>query len=395
MMKLSQMTGPISRPTSDSTDTPTDAADPMPSPSVKTRVRGAARWLVLSALCSGAAVVAAAMSVPAPFLLAPLLVGLLFAVSTRAAAPFPRRTHRVSQAMVGVLMGSYLAPAALSRVAPSVGPLLLVTVASVGVSLLTAYALTRTGRVSAPSATLGMAPGGSAAIVAVAEDLKADSRLVAFTQYLRVAMVAVSAPLVVRALQQSSNIAPGGGTTSAVHHLHIGPNSLSSALVLLAVVVVGMRAGPLVRLPAPALLGPMLLTAMVTFGGVAEGFAPSGILKDLVFMAVGLEVGLRFTRHSLSHVRRLFVPVLLATVAVSLACAGLSWWLASAMHIPLMDAYLATTPGGINAVLATAVATHADLPLISSVQSLRLFAVVLVTPPLLRLGTRMFARSIA
>jgi uncharacterized membrane protein AbrB (regulator of aidB expression) len=65
------------------------------------------------------------------------------------------------------------------------------------------------------------------------------------------------------------------------------------------------------------------------------------------------------------------------------------------MHIPLMDAYLATTPGGINAVLATAVATHADLPLISSVQSLRLFAVVLVTPPLLRLGTRMFARSIA
>jgi membrane AbrB-like protein len=139
----------------------------------------------------------------------------------------------------------------------------------------------------------------------------------------------------------------------------------------------------------------MLLTALVTFSGVAHGFAPSGALKDLVFMAVGLEVGLRFTRRSLAHVRRLFVPMLLATVAVSLACAGLSYWLALAMHIPLVDAYLATTPGGINAVLATAVAADANLPLVSSVQSLRLFAVVLVTPPLLRLGTWMFARSIA
>jgi membrane AbrB-like protein len=156
-----------------------------------------------------------------------------------------------------------------------------------------------------------------------------------------------------------------------------------------------MWAGRLVRIPAPTLLGPMLLTALVTFSGMAEGFAPSGILKDLVFMAVGLEVGLRFTRRSLNHVRRLFVPMLLATIAVSTACAGLAWWLASAMHIPLVDAYLATTPGGINAVLATAIAANANLPLVSSVQSLRLFAVVLVTPPLLRLGMRMFARTTA
>jgi hypothetical protein len=288
-------------------------------------------------------------------------------------------------------MGSYLAPAALSRVAPSVGPLLLVTVATVVFSLLTAYALTCTGYMSAASATLGMAPGGSAAIVAAADDLKADSRLVAFSQYLRVALVAVSAPLVVRTTRQSSNAATGGNDP-AVIDLHFGPDSPQALLILLAVVVVGMSVGRLLRLPAPFLLGPMLVTAVVTFGDMAHGFAPAGILKDLVFMAVGLEVGLRFTRRSLAHVRRLFVPILLATVAVSVACAGLSWWLASAMRIPLMDAYLATTPGGINAVLATAVATHANLPLVSSVQSLRLFAVVIATPPLLRLGARMFAR---
>ncbi|WP_051766148.1 AbrB family transcriptional regulator [Streptomyces sp. NRRL F-5135] len=49
-----------------------------------------------------------------------------------------------------------------------------------------------------------------------------------------------------------------------------------------------------------------------------------------------------------------------------------------------MDAYLATTPGGINAVLATAVSGHADVAVVSTVRSLRLLLVVLVTPLITR-----------
>ncbi|MCW2898640.1 MAG: rane protein AbrB duplication [Streptosporangiaceae bacterium] len=393
-MTPSQKSRPTSRPTPDSITTPLNAGSPAPAQSPKNGAQAIGRGLALTAACYGAAFGAAKLDVPAPFLLAPLLIGLLFALSTRAPVRFPRRTHRVSQAMVGVLMGSYLAPAALSRVAPSIGPLLLVTVGTVVFSLLSAYALTRTGQVSASSATLGMAPGGSAAIVAAADDLKADSRLVAFSQYLRVALVAVTAPLVVRMTNQSSDATAGRGDP-AVMDLHLGPDSPVAVLILIAVVLGGMWGGRLLRLPAPFLLGPMVLTAALTLSGMAPPFAPGGVLKDLVFLAVGLEVGLRFTRRSIAHVRRVFVPVLLATVAVSVACAGLSWSLASAMRIPLMDAYLATTPGGINAVLATAVATHADLPLVSSVQSLRLFAVVIATPPLLRLGARIFAARTA
>ncbi|MET8019262.1 AbrB family transcriptional regulator [Streptomyces decoyicus] len=51
---------------------------------------------------------------------------------------------------------------------------------------------------------------------------------------------------------------------------------------------------------------------------------------------------------------------------------------------PVIDACLATTPVGINAVLATAVSSHTDVALISTVQSLRLLIVVLVTPMITR-----------
>ena len=49
--------------------------------------------------------------------------------------------------------------------------------------------------------------------------------------------------------------------------------------------------------------------------------------------------------------------------------------------VPLSDAYLATTPGGINAVVASAAGSaEADMALIATVQSLRLIIVVLALP---------------
>ncbi len=43
-----------------------------------------------------------------------------------------------------------------------------------------------------------MVAGGSAAIVGAAEDLGADARMVAFMQYLRLALVVLTMPLLVR-----------------------------------------------------------------------------------------------------------------------------------------------------------------------------------------------------
>jgi hypothetical protein len=69
--------------------------------------------------------------------------------------------------------------------------------------------------------------------------------------------------------------------------------------------------------------------------------------------------------------------------------AGLA--LAASMHISVLDPYLSTTPGGINAVLATAAETRSGLALVSGVQSVRLFVVVLLALRLVRWATRPYA----
>ncbi|WP_051885508.1 AbrB family transcriptional regulator [Streptomyces hygroscopicus] len=383
---------PTSAPQRTHERSPTTAPKPAPQLSELRVSRPApvGRWALIIAGGYAAGLTASAFGVPAPYLLASLLAGAALALCGVVRDRLPAPAGRASQALVGALMGSYLTPAALVSAAPVALPMTVVTAATIALSVGVAWLLARRGRISRPSAVLGMVPGGSAAIVTCADELNADVRLVAFTQYLRVGLVATTAPLAAHwmtsGLPSAASGHPGGGGTAGggLIHLVAGADQLSGLLALAAVCVAGSWAGRRLRLPTPMLIGPMLVALVATLSGAVPGFAPVGVLQNFVFVLVGLDVGVRFTRQTLRSMRRLLPPILVCMTVVCLGCAGLAWVFAGLTGTPFTDAYLATTPGGINAVLATAVSSHADVALVSTVQSLRLLVVVLVTPLIIR-----------
>lgn len=346
-----------------------------------------ARWLVVIVVACVAGEVAEPV-VPASHLLTPLLVGFAAAISGLVAGQLSPRVNRGAHALLGVMIGASLNPVALKQVAAAVVPLLTVTAMTVVLCVFAALVLTKLSRIDRATATLGMIAGGSAAVVSYAEELEADSRMVALMQFLRVGLVAATAPLLVEALLAG----PPGPADQSDHysawHLVSGSNRVGGLILLAAVAVIAAWAGRRIRLPGATLVAPMLVAGALSLSGAATGFAPSGALRSALFTVVGLEVGLRFTRPSIARMGRILPLVIACTVAVSAACALLAWLLSGLIHIPLSDAYLATTPGGINAVLAIAVASHADISLISSVQSLRLFVMVLLAPFLIRVIRR-------
>ena len=95
---------------------------------------------------------------------------------------------------------------------------------------------------------------------------------------------------------------------------------------------------------------------------------------------MGLQVGLRFTRSSLREVGRLLPLAIALIVAIVLGCAGFAVVLARVADVPLLDAYLATTPGGLYAVLATAASSGADVTFVLAVQVVRLLLVLASAP---------------
>ncbi len=372
---------------------PTVSTAPKPTPCTSephvSRPAPTGLWALIIAGGYAAGLAADAVGLPAPYLLSALLVGAVLALCGMVRDRLPAPANRASQALVGALMGSYLTPSALVSAAPVALPLTLITAATIGLSVAVARFLARGGRIGRPSAVLGMVPGGSAAIVTCADELNADVRLVAFTQYLRVGLVATTAPLVAHWMTSVSSAAgghqaAGGGAGAGLLHLVAGSDQLTGLATLAAIAVVGSWAGRRLRVPTPLLIGPMLVALVATLSGAVPAFAPAGVLQNVVFVLVGLDVGVRFTRRTLLSVRRLLPPILVCMTVVCLGCAGLAWVFSGVTSIPFTDAYLATTPGGINAVLAAAVSSHANVALVSTVQSLRLLVVVLVTPLITR-----------
>ncbi|MDN5919712.1 MAG: AbrB family transcriptional regulator [Pseudonocardia sp.] len=173
-------------------------------------------------MCYVVAELAQSLGVPAPELLAGLLIGLALALSGRTNTALPCPLTRAGQALVGVVMGSYLTPEQLRAVAPLAAPFGLAPVATIALALGVAYALARWSPLPRADATLATIPGGSAAIVSSADDLGAGAGLVGFAQYLRVGLVALTAPAVAWAVaggRTSSPAAPGSQLWPTLDHL--------------------------------------------------------------------------------------------------------------------------------------------------------------------------------
>jgi membrane AbrB-like protein len=142
------------------------------------------------------------------------------------------------------------------------------------------------------------------------------------------------------------------------------------------VATAGAWAGTRLRLPAGALIGPLVLGVALEELGVMHLAWPPGV-PQAAFLILGVYVGLLFDRASIKRAGRLFPVVLASAVGVTGACAGLGWALTAITPIDGLTAYLATTPGGIDSVAVIALDSNADAPLVLAVQMLRLFAVIL------------------
>jgi uncharacterized protein len=342
-------------------------------------MRGLAPWAALAAATGASGWALGAVGLPSSFLFGALLVGLAVAIVWPERLGMPARAFAAGQAVAGVTLGAYVQSSALSAVGRSWLPVLLASGATLMLSIGSGVVLARLTATDTRTAALGMVAGGASGIVGMADDLGGDDRLVAFMQYARVLIVVLLTPLLVPLLF-SGHHAAGAGAVQA------GPvfGHAVDWLFTIALAVAGAVGGRRVRLPAASLLGPMILSGIVTLGSIGAGFAVPPVLRETAFAVIGLRIGLRFTVATVRLVGRLLVPVTLAILGLLVACFGLAVALELTTPASLLDAYLATTPGGLYAVLAVAFGAGANTTFIIAVQGLRVLVMVLLAPVMVR-----------
>jgi membrane AbrB-like protein len=342
------------------------------------RTATVARWAALAAATLVAGLAFDAVSLPSPFLFGALLVGLGVALAAPDVLAIGTTPFAAAQAAIGVTLGAYLKSSSLTALGHDWLPVTLVSAGTLAVSLGAGLVMARVTDLDRTTAALGSIAGGASGIVTMARELGGDDRLVAFMQYVRVLIVVLLTPLLVAVAFPGHHL--GGGAAAGVPTWGT-PRDWAVTAVLGAVgAVVGRR----VRLPAGALLGPMILAGAVTLTAPSGWFEVPTAIQNTAYAVIGLQVGLGFTLETVRQTGRLLVPVLVSVAVLLAACFGLAAILAATTSVSLLDAYLATTPGGLYAVLAAAVGAGADTTFIVAVQSLRVVVMVLLAPVVVR-----------
>lgn len=334
-------------------------------------------WAAVLAVGIAVALLLAQLSVPSPALFGGLVAGLGRALLGRRRLALPRPAMTGAQAVIGVSIGALVQADTLGAIAEHWAPVLLVTVATLLVSLLAGQLMRLQPGVSAVTGAFSMITGGASGITAMARDLGADAQLVGVLQYLRVLVIVVAMPVV-------ATVVYGADAGSTPVGADDGPGWPVGLLYTAVCVGAGLVLGRVVRLPVGALLGPLAVAAVLDLAGLSGGAGVPSLVESAGFLVIGLQVGLGFTRDSLRLVGRALPLALALIVAAVLACAGLGVVLSRTADVTLLEGYLATTPGGLYAVLATATGSGADATFVLAVQVLRLFVMLFSAPLLAR-----------
>jgi membrane AbrB-like protein len=319
------------------------------------------------------------IGVPSAALFAALVVGIVLALTSLAPARIPRPGGVAAQGVLGVYIGTMVHQDAVGALGNDWPIVVAIAVATLLLSVVAGALLGLHRDVTPLTGSLALVAGGASGLVAIARELGGDDRVVSVVQYLRVGLVTASMPVVVTLIyhaDKSRAAAPLAQTQSAPWYL--------SVAMLIALVFVGATLGKLIHLPGAGLLGPMALTVALEVTGLSFGLAVPVVLVQAGYMVIGWQAGLAFTRESLRAIGRMLPAAIGLIVALGVATAGLGVLLARFTGLTPLEGYLATSPGGVYAVLATAVETGSNVTFIIAAQVVRILLMLFAAPLMAR-----------
>ena len=293
------------------------------------------------------------LAVPSPALFGGLLTGMIFALASRRRIVLHPCLNSGAQAVIGMVVGTLLEPSILQSLGGDWLPVAAVVVGTLLLSVLAGLLMGRWTTVSAITGSLSLSAGGAAGITAMSRDLGADERMVAVIQYLRVVLIVATLPLVTAFVFH-----PPTADDPPLVTASSGAGWVVDVAFTVACALVGSLVAVRARIPAGTLLGPMVLTAGLTVAGWSFDAHVPVWPAQIAYGAIGLQIGLGFTRASLKLLGGVLPVALTLTVLIILGCAGMGELLVSVTGQSQLAGYLATSPGGLFAVLAIAADTR-------------------------------------
>ncbi len=312
---------------------------------------------------------------PLPWLLGPIFACLLAAL---AGVPLGgiKLLNDSMRTILGVAVGATLTPAVLASFSGMWPTLLLVPLMIALIAALGVPYFQRLCGYDFPTAYYGAMPGGLQDMILFGEEAGANVRTLSLIHATRVLVIVVTLPFLLSGIWGADLTNPPGVPVRAIPVLEL--------VLMVGCAIAGWRIAKRVGMFGASILGPLILTAIVTLAGGLHNRPPAEAIWAAQFF-IGMSIGCKYAGITMLEVRR----DLTASLGFCLILIGLTVIFVEAIYMtglaPGMEALLSFAPGGQAELTVLALIVGADIAFVVAHHILRIFVVILGAPVAARL----------
>lgn len=337
---------------------------------VVTTLSATRRRILTFALAAFGTVLFLALGLPLPFLFGPMAACLIAALAHVPIKGFGQ-VSLAARTILGVAVGASITPALfaeLPRMVTSIAlvPLFIAVIALVGVPY-----FRRVWGFDAPTAYYAAMPGGLQDMVIFGTEAGGDPRALSLVHATRVLIIVTLAPIILTYGYGAGLTNPIGAPASEL--------PVRELALMAAAAWIGWKGGARIGLFGASILGPLILTALLSLSGLIHARPPREAILVAQFF-IGCAIGVHFLGVTFRELRRVVVAGVGYVALLALLATGFT---ALATRLGLarpVETFLAFAPGGQAEMTVLAIVSGADLGFVIAHHLTRIILVILGAP---------------
>ncbi len=306
------------------------------------------------------------------------MIFVMIAATAGAPVTAPVKLRMLVVPILGVMLGSGFHPSILGHLGDWATTLLILPFFVVAAFSGAFVAYRYIGRYDPVTAYFCAAPGGLNDMLILGAEAGGDEKRIALAHASRIFLVVT---LVVFYYAFVLDVATTG---DARRYIEISAVPLPDLGILLACAVLGSLIGPKFGLPAPQILGPMLLSGIVHLSGITDAPPPSLAVQSAQIV-MGTVIGCRFIGAKPAEIAKDLGLASIAAGIMLIMAVAVAFLVTALTGIGMKETFLSFSPGGLPEMSLLALSLDADVAYIATMHIVRIVLVIAMAPVVFKL----------
>ncbi len=344
-------------------------------------------WFLLSlAVGTVGGLIGHRLKIPAGPLLGAMVFTALFNLATDQVYVYGF-VRTVLLILTGVMVGGHLTRRDVAQLRKIVLPTLIMLAGMVIMNLCCGLAIYLLSGLDLVTALFSTAPGGVTDIVVVSEEFGANTAYVAVLHFVRIFVIFFVMPTAIKKISARHPAPREEGPVSAPAAADGpgDPHRLTRFVLVLFLAAGGGLAFKALNVPAGALMGSMVVSALVSLFWKPV-LLPSAVRIGLMICS-GVYIGASFDRSSAAQLPHLAVPLFIVSVGVILFALGTGFLVWKLGKLDILTSLLASTPSGVQEMTLLAEELGGNAGQVAVMHTVRLIFIVAIIPSLISVIT--------